>query len=93
MKHETNLLCRRGIRACAFASGHAPNSASSAVAPRRLCAQPRARISAAGAQKRARRIQLSACDMDPRLRAPALKGDVEALTTALNAGARPKQAR
>ena len=27
--------------------------------------------------------------MDPRLRAPALKGDVEALTTALEAGANP----
>ena len=27
--------------------------------------------------------------MDPRLRAPALKGDVAALTTALEAGANP----
>ena len=29
--------------------------------------------------------------MDPRLRAPALKGDVEALTTALEAGADPNR--
>ena len=57
-----------------------------------VCAEPRAANRAWAPERtpeKRRAIFSSAPDMDPRLRAPALKGDVEALTTALKAGADP----
>ena len=71
-----------------------PKKRSSALAPRRQSAQSRAQPQTRGRRARSwPAIFSSAPDMDPRLRAPALKGDVEALTTALRPARTPISAR